>query len=143
MKLKALALAALMALFGAPAFAQTVVNPRVLDFDPSPDHARTLGDDPTLQPVVTGYRMKIALPTNLMTFVATRDLGKPSPGLDGKISITLPEAFEALPKNVAYVTVVEAYGPIDGPAELRTSAPSNPFVEAGPPLPPGKPALRR
>jgi len=61
--------------------AQIVTDPRVAEFDPSPDHWAVLD---TGQPAVTRYELGMYLLGASAPFI-TVDMGKPAPAQDGKI----------------------------------------------------------
>lgn len=113
--------------------AQTVINPRTVEFDVSPDHDRLI----LSMPIVTGYRIDFYL-IGATAPVQAGDLGKPTPDAAGHVVITRPELF-ALPIG-GYVARVVAVGP----GGEGASVPSDPFGEIGPPgVPGGKPSLKR
>lgn len=110
------------------AVAQTVVlNPTTVEFDPSPDHALNGLDG---APLVTRYQLEMFLEGAVLPF-SVQDLGKPSPGPDGKIRIVNASWFVALAMNVRYVAKVLTIGPTG----VGVSDPSNPFGRTGPPRP--------
>lgn len=112
-------------LFAAPAFAQstTTLNPTVAVFQASPDHSVTVGGSA----VVTSYTLEIY---NGATLARSTDLGKPTPGANG--DITVPLAQGTLSKNQIYTFQVVTVGP---GGSVRAAAPSNPFAWLGTPSP--------
>jgi len=101
--------------------AQVLSDPRVAEFDPSPDHWAMLG---TGQPAVLKYELDVYLVGSSTPF-GTLDMGKPSPDADGKIryDFAAQVASWALPGG-NYEARVSAVGP-EGEA---LSDPSNPFT---------------
>jgi hypothetical protein len=67
------------------AFAQATVNPTKASFDPSPDHNATNGDG---TPVVQSYQLGFYLVGASAPF-QTNNLGKPTPGGTGTITVDL------------------------------------------------------
>jgi hypothetical protein len=130
--------ACLLILVAATAGAQTVaVNPNTVVFDPSADHNAVSAL--TGLPLVSRYALRFYLPGATQP-VQDQDLGKPTPGTDGKITITNRALFTGTPiaLDTKYVAKVAAVGP----AGEGVSAASDPFGNAGPPAaPPTKPAL--
>jgi hypothetical protein len=121
-----LALAALCSMMlalalGAPAQAQVLSDPRVAEFDPSPDHWVTLDGG---QPAVLRYQLGVYLVGAPSPF-GTVDMGKPDPEADGKIRFDFASQVAAwqLPGG-DYEARVSAVGP-EGEA---LSDPSNPFT---------------
>lgn len=119
--LPALFLASLCGLAALPASAQTVVNPKTVEFDPSADHFALTADN---QPLVQRYQLQIfavgaAQPTS------TADLGKPAPGTDGKIHVDFSVLLAGWPLgDGSYLARVAAIGPTGS----GTSDPSNTFA---------------
>ena len=101
--------------------AQVLSDPRIAEFDPSPDHWAVLG---TGQPAVLKYELDVYLVGSSTPF-GTLDMGKPSPDADGKIryDFAAQVASWALPGG-NYEARVSAVGP-EGEA---LSDPSNPFT---------------
>src|SRR5262245_13158335 len=64
--------------------AQTVVNPVIVEFDPSADHNTVTNGTP----VLSGYDLGFHLVGAVQPFQVT-PLGKPTPAGDGKIRVTL------------------------------------------------------
>ena len=88
--------------------AQSVLDPRYVEFAPSTDH-NTLAADGT--PVVSRYYLSI-YPQGTTTAFATLDLGKPSPGTGGLIRVDfLPLLTVAPTPGVTYEGRVTAVGP--------------------------------
>jgi Putative binding domain, N-terminal len=107
-------------LFPCVLWAQTVVNPRSAEFDPSPDHYVDDGGIPRVQE----YRLSVYV-LGQSTPVATASLGKPIPDVDGKIRFDLLSALPvALAPGITYLAKVTAIGP-SGESE---SLPSNEFI---------------
>ena len=104
----------------AAASAQVVSDPRVAEFDPSPDHWQTLDGG---QPAVVRYELGVYTIGAPAPF-ATADMGKPAPDYDGKIRYDFSTHLAAwqLPGG-EYEARVSAVGP-EGSA---LSDPSNPF----------------
>ncbi|MFO7695074.1 MAG: BACON domain-containing protein [Vicinamibacterales bacterium] len=105
----------------APARAQSVSDPRIAEFDPSPDHWQVL-DSGT--PAVVRYELGVYTLGASAPF-ATADMGKPSPDYDGKIRFDFFAQLAAwqLPGG-EYEARVSAVGP-EGAA---LSDASNPFT---------------
>lgn len=117
-----LALPALVAILLAapPAAAQLVVNPRIVEFDPSADHDATLADG---RPAVSHYDFEIYNVGATAPF-HTMSLGKPSPGADGRIRVDFSNHVASWPlPGGTYEARVTAVGP----AGSGRSTPSNPF----------------
>ena len=107
-------------LVGASAFAQTVVNPRIVEFDPSTDHAVVLAGG---QPAVTEYALELYLQGAGSPFY-TMSLGKPAPQGDGKIRYDFSSNIAAWPlPGGTYESRVTAVGPTG----TGRSDPSNTF----------------
>ena len=100
--------------------AQAVSDPRIAEFDPSPDHWQVLESG---QPAVVRYELGVYVIGTSAPF-ATADVGKPSPEADGKIRYDFSAQLAAwqLPGG-DYEARVSAVGP-EGAA---LSGPSNPF----------------
>ena len=119
-----------------PIWAQTpIVNPTILEFDPSPDHA-----------TVTSYTVQAAGGVGVPLVPPTpKDIGKPMPNAAGKITIPLSliapidaAGGAGFQFNKAYTIVVTAVSA----GGSGGSTPSNPFVfqlTAPPPMPPRAP----
>src|SRR4051812_24217638 len=65
------------------AFAQARVDPNVIEFDPSPDHAALATDG---KPLVDEYLMSVYV-AGETTLIKTISLGKPPVMADGKIRV--------------------------------------------------------
>ena len=131
MKTHALFLLVLLVLGGlsVPAHAQTtVVNPRIVEFDPSADHA-TVGTDG--QPLVQRYELRIFRLGTTQPYTTT-DLGKPGPETDGKIRVDFSNRLSPWPPDGDYEARVAAVGP----SGLGVSDPSNTFSLASATPPP-------
>jgi hypothetical protein len=103
--------------------AQSIVDPRIVEFNPSPDHARTVNG----QAAVTRYDLEFYL-LNGQTPLVTVSLGKPSPDPDGVIRVNFESLLASVPAaGVLYVARVVAVGP---GGESR-STPSNQFSFEG------------
>jgi hypothetical protein len=88
--------------------AQTVVDPRTVEFNPSPDHNATTS---TGAPLVTSYSLSL-YQQGAGTPFATVSLGKPAPAADGKIRVDFIALLSSVPApNVTYEARVSAVGP--------------------------------
>lgn len=114
--------------------AQTVVNPKTIEFVPSSDHDILALDGSNM---VTRYELTIFIEGN-STAISTTDIGKPLP-VAGMISITNPIWFAGLTPNTKYIAKVSAIGPTGS----GISDPSNPFGNVGPPTKPGAPVVKK
>ena len=111
----------LSCVFAVTSDAQVVNDPRVAEFDPSPDHWQTLDSG---QPAVLRYELGVYQIGAGAPFT-TVDMGKPSPEADGKIRYDFASGVAGLPlPGGNYEARVSAVGP-EGTA---TSDPSNPFT---------------
>lgn len=118
---RVLLIAFLGVLLATHAAAQAVVNPRVVEFDPSPDHDALTPDN---QPMVARYDLQFYLVGAAQPF-QTANLGKPTPGATGTISVDFSTLLGSWPlANGEYVARVVAVGPT-GTGE---SDPSNAFT---------------
>lgn len=100
--------AALIALVAAPGAAQPVVNPRVVEFDPSADHS-TLLEGGT--PAVARYDFELYMAGASAPF-HTVNLNKPAPGGDGKIRVDFASQVASWPlPGGIYESRVAAVGP--------------------------------
>ena len=120
---------ALMALLGltfvlasaATLSAQIVCDPRVAEFDPSPDHSMVLSSG---QPAVLSYRLAVYLVGASAPFTIV-DMGKPSPDPDGKVRYDFSSEVVGWPlPGGNYEARIGAVGP-EGSA---LSSQSNPFT---------------
>jgi len=94
------------------ASAQVVVDPTILQFDPSPDHA-----------LLIRYDLEFYEPGATVPFQTTT-IGKPTPGADGKITVLLNGVLPPYPpRGVAYTAGVASISP----AGVGRSSPSNQF----------------
>jgi hypothetical protein len=100
--------------------AQTVVDPRFVEFDPSTDHNATTSNG---TPLVQSYNLSL-YQSGATTPFTTVSLGKPSPAADGKIRVDFIALLSAVPApNILYEARVSAVGPGGSTA----STPSNGF----------------
>ena len=101
--------------------AQVLSDPRIAEFDPSPDHWAVLADG---NPAVLRYELSVYL-VGASEPLAIADMGKPAPEPDGKIryDFSAQVAAWSLPGGY-YDARVSAVGP-EGSA---LSEPSNPFA---------------
>jgi hypothetical protein len=108
------------------AHAQVVSDPRVAEFDPSPDHWAVLDSG---QPAVLRYELRIYMVGASAPFTKV-DMGKPSPDADGKIRYNLASGVAGWPllPGGEYEARVSAVGP-EGAA---LSEPSNRFTFRSP-----------
>jgi hypothetical protein len=101
--------------------AQVLSDPRIAEFDPSPDHSRVLDSG---QPAVLRYDLGIYLVGAAAPFT-TVDMGKPSPDADGRIRYDFASKVTGWPlPGGNYEARVSAVGP-DG---VALSDASNPFT---------------
>ena len=101
--------------------AQVLSDPRIAEFDPSPDHWAVLGSG---QPAVLKYELDVYV-VGSTTPLGTVDMGKPSPDSDGKIRYDFSAQIVSLVlPGSNYEARVSAVGP-EGEA---LSEPSNPFT---------------
>lgn len=108
MKRFSLAAILLLSVLTAHAGAQTVVNPRIVEFDPSADHATLLEGG---VPAVTEYALELYLQGAASPFY-TMSLGKPAPQGDGKIRYDFSANIAAWPLTGGiYESRVTAVGP--------------------------------
>jgi hypothetical protein len=107
--------------FAASPQAQVLSDPRIAEFDPSPDHSTVLDSG---QPAVLRYDLDMYVVGASSPFV-TVDMGKPSPDTDGKIryDFTAAVAGVALPGGNYEARVIAV-----GPEGEALSDPSNPFT---------------
>ena len=112
--------------FATAAAAQTpaVMDPRVVEFDPSPDHSATLAG----QAVVTRYDLEFYLVGGAQA-VRVTNLGKPSPQGDGKIRVDFTSLLNPWP---AAGTTYEARVAAVGPNGTGRSTGSNTFAFTSP-----------
>jgi len=103
--------------------AQTTMNPRIVEFDPSPDHNAVL---PSGLPVVDRYVLEFYFGGAAQPFQSL-NLAKPAPQSDGKIRVDFSASVPVLPPSVLYEARVATVG-VTGMAE---SGPSNTFMFSG------------
>jgi hypothetical protein len=115
----------LMLAFAATLQAQVLSDPRIAEFDPSPDHWAVLG---TGQPAVLKYELDLYVVGASAPF-GTLDMGKPSPDADGKIRYDFAAQIASL---VSPGTNYEARVSAIGPEGEALSDPSNPFTFTSP-----------
>ena len=113
--------AALLLAIAVSAPAQVVDNPRIAEFDPSADHWQTLENG---EPAVVRYELGMYLLGASSPFV-TVDMGKPSPGADGRISFNFASRVAGWPLTGTYY---EARVSAVGPEGAALSDASNPFT---------------
>jgi hypothetical protein len=108
-------------LSAAPVQAQVLSDPRIAEFDPSPDHWAVLGSG---QPAVLRYDLDIYVVGSSTSF-ATLSMGKPDPEADGKIRYDFTSSLASVSfPGGNYEARVSAVGP-EGEA---LSEPSNLFT---------------
>jgi hypothetical protein len=117
----ALLAAVLPAVFASPVLAQTVTDPRAAEFDPSPDHWTALDNG---QPAVLRYELEMYR-LGASSPLLTVDMGKPSPGRDGKIRFDFTSAVAGLTRPSGQL---EARVSAVGPEGSAASDASNPFA---------------
>jgi len=110
-----------MLAFAAASPAQVVNAPRIAEFDPSPDHWETLENG---EAAVVRYELGMYMLGASAPF-ATVDMGKPSPGADGKIRFDFASRVAGWPLTGGYY---EARVAAVGPEGAALSDPSNPFT---------------
>ncbi|MFO7690589.1 MAG: BACON domain-containing protein, partial [Cryobacterium sp.] len=96
-------------------------DPRIAEFDPSPDHWQTLEYG---EPAVVRYELCMYMLGASAPF-ATVDMGKGSPGADGKIRFDFASRVAAWPLTGGYC---EARVAAIGPEGAALSDASNPFT---------------
>jgi len=113
--------------FAATAVAQTpaVIDPRIVEFDPSPDHAVNSSDG---QPVVTRYELELYVVGGTQP-VQVANLGKPAAQSDGKIRVDFTTLLSPWP---AAGTTYEARVAAIGPNGTGRSTESNTFAFSSP-----------
>jgi hypothetical protein len=114
-------LASLVVGCAASALAQPVIDPRVAEFNPSPDHSAVVDG----VAVVTSYELEISVAGSTAPPVRTLPLGKPNPDTNGIIRVVI-ETLLTPPLNVG--VTYEARVAAVGPGGRGRSAPSNTFV---------------
>jgi hypothetical protein len=108
------------------AFAQTVIDPNIVEFDPSADHWATSSDG---QPLVARYDLAI-YQTGATQAYEVVSVGKPAPGPDGKIRLAL--ALSLLSTWPLPLITYEARVAAVGPLGSTVSNSSNVFSFSGP-----------
>jgi hypothetical protein len=117
---RAAAITLVLAASVAALFADTVVDPQLAEFDPSPQHDE-LATDGT--PLVQSYKLAF-YETGVSTPFEIVNLGKPAPDPDGKIRVHFLSLLSTIPASgVTYEARVSAVGP----GGTAASAPSNFF----------------
>jgi len=110
-----------MLALASTAGAQIVTDPRIAEFDPSPDHDAVLDSG---EPAVLRYELGVYMAGAAAPFTKV-DMGKPSPESDGKIRYDFSSNIVGWPlPGGTYEARVGAVGP-EGEA---LSEPSNPFA---------------
>ena len=99
----------------------TVTNPKVVEFDPSADHAAVAGNG---QPAVSRYDLQIYLQGAAQP-VTTASLGKPALAADGKIRVDFSTILVGWPLATG---TYEARVSAVGPTGVGLSEPSNLFA---------------
>lgn len=119
-------LAALALLIGpTTVFAQTVYDPTIAEFRPSPEHSATSSDG---TPVLSHYLLEI-FPVGSSQAAFSISLGKPSPESDGLIRVSfVPLLGKPLVAGTNYNARVSAVGP----GGKSASQASNVFAASGP-----------
>jgi hypothetical protein len=112
-----------------------VINPTIIEWDPSPDHGVTLSDGTA---ILTKYEVRIYMRGATAPF-QVHDAGKPAPGTGGKISVTNPGWLTLSAMNTEGFARVAAIGP----AGEGVSDPSNPFARVSAPGAVPAPVVRR
>jgi hypothetical protein len=118
--LVALLTAAWSVAFASPLQAQSVSDPRVAEFDPSPDHWTALESG---QPAVLRYELEMYI-LGAASPLLTVDMGKPSPAQDGKIRYDFTSAVTGMTWPAGQL---EARVNAVGPEGSAASDASNPF----------------
>jgi hypothetical protein len=84
------------------------LDPRIAEFNPSPDHS---ANGPDGEPLVTRYDLEFYLVGAILPFQTT-DLGKPAPEADGKIRVTFTTLLTGWPlPGTPYEARIAAVGP--------------------------------
>ena len=117
----AICVALLIAAPRSAAWSQSVLDPRLLEFVPSPEHHDLLSDG---RRVVTGYQAEISVAAT-SKILQVINLGLPVMQPDGMIRADFGRRLVATPvAGVAYVSKIVTLGPLGN----SVSVPSNPFV---------------
>jgi Putative binding domain, N-terminal/Viral BACON domain len=114
-------LASLVVGCASSALAQPVVDPRIAEFNPSPDHSEVVNG----VAVVTRYDLEISVVGSSAAPVRVLSLGKPNPDTNGIVRVVI-DTLLTPPLNVG--VTYEARVAAVGPGGRGLSAPSNPFV---------------
>ena len=101
------------------------VNPSYVIFTPSASHNQTLPDGSAYVTGYTLYLYKVSAPT---TSVKNVNLGKPTPGADGKIKVKVLTTLAALSKDTLHIGRVYVTGGVGS----KASADSNQFMMVAP-----------
>ncbi len=120
-----IALGCLLVCSAGRVFAQHVLDPQVVEFDPSPDHWAVSAAG---QPIVSRYDLAVyqvgaSNPYNVVS------LGKPVPQSNGKIEVSL---LSALSKPLQPSVIYESQVTVVGPSGSSLSNWSNTFAVGGP-----------
>ena len=115
-----------------------LVNPTIVQFTPSADHA-AIGLDG--QALVTRYELRVYTAAAPGVVVSAVDLAKPTPGTDGTIQVAIPPALKTAvlataARNVLLIARVAAIGPQGEGVSDPTDPAVDPFGYAGPPAAP-------
>jgi len=114
-----LALALALVSWATVAQAQTVVDPRLASFLPSPDHDATTSDG---QPILTSYELQFFLAGGSQVILSV-NLGKPAPGADGSITVDFASMLSAPPlPGELLESQILAIGPGGSAASARSNA---------------------
>lgn len=114
----------LLGVVSTPATAQTVINPRKVEFIASADHNTSVAG----QPAVASYELRW-FASGASAPLSSASLGKPTPDGTQKIVVDITTLIVGIPIGDGYTARVAAIGP----AGEGVSAPSNPFSVANPP----------
>src|SRR5262245_43481323 len=115
---RAVLLAALFLSAASSVFAQPLIDPQRVEFDPSSDHNAVSGSG---TPVLSSYRLDIYV-AGQSTIFESANLGKPTPEADGKIRVFF---LPLLPIPLVPGTVYESRVTAIGPGGSTSSALSN------------------
>lgn len=119
------AISVLLLLFNAAAGAQTVIDPRLIEFQPSTDHNAVMPDG---QSIVQRYDLAFYQLGALQPFMML-NLGKPAPDSDGRLRVDFTSSLYSWPlPGLTYEARVRAIGPTGS----ASSEPSNDFSFSGP-----------
>lgn len=147
-----LLLACASCLWASTLWAQPIVNPGSIAFDPSLDHARLVNG----VPVLDTYTLQIGPGSQPDQIVRSTVIGKPDPNAAGEIEFALRNDLMQLPSGI-YVASIRATGPggwnrsiLSDPFEVDFEAlhggvpPIDPPTQTvpAPAAPPGKPRIR-